>query len=363
MAPTLGRIEQVPMDEYRRVLGSSVDATLFHQPTWLELTKSVFGLELQIYGWFDESGHLRAVCPVEMQTVLWPIRIGGSPLPRTETPYLGPVFRDGVNPETKVRATQELRDRLGLPYLFVKWREDDCSAESCVGGSCALTAVVNTRRSEEEMLRSMSDSTRSKVRQALKRGVSVNYVDCLGDWVGDYMKLSELTYSRQGMVSPLRRQFIESLFTTSCRMWPLRPIDARGGRFPAGVRKTVGSSGWHAGATLVQHDSVTVAASIFVFDQATVFGLDSVMDRSYQHLRPHNARIWDMMCWASSEGFTELDLVGANIPGIAAFKLGFGAEQRRVCTVTGMSALGRSMNGLRRLLMNARQRLVLLSRE
>ncbi len=64
------------------------------------------------------------------------------------------------------------------------------------------------------------------------------------------------------------------------------------------------------------------------------------------------------MCWASREVFDEVDLVGANIPGIAEFKLGLGLGVTRqyVYCITAMNLFGRMLYCVLRVFIEFRQK-------
>lgn len=353
-------IEIIPMDTYRLFLAKSDTKTLFHDPDWLAVTSKSFKLETELFGFFDDDGQLCAVCPVQMRKLVWPVRIAGSPLPQSFTPYLGVVFGNEVDDAMKANASRQLHRYLGKPYFLSKWRTGNCSCENGTDTRCGFTAVINTLKTEDDLFAGMSKSTRRKVKQARKRGACVSYVDELGDWIGDYMRLSSLTYRRQDLRTPMRREFIETLFDKSNALGLASGVDMSSQKgTPDGARTIADHVGWHAAATLVHdgYDGQIIAASLFVFDGSVVYCLDSVMDRTYQNLRPHNARIWEIIRWASREGFDEVDLVGANIPGIAEFKLGFGAKRQHVCCITDMSLFGRMLYVARRAFIKCRQRI------
>jgi len=217
------------------------------------------------------------------------------------------------------------------------------------------TAVVDTTQADEQMLAAMDGSTRNQVRQAARNGIVVRYDDVAGEWINDYVRLSSLTYQRQGLKSPLRTRFLEAVLARSgTSILSGREADDLANN-PVGIRRGMIADDWRAAVALAYHDDEIVAASLFMWDRSTVFFLDNVSDRSKQKLRPNNAIIWSLMRWAHAEGFVSLDLVGANIPGIAAFKVGFGAELRPLHSVTHISSAGRTMYRVRRFGMKIHQ--------
>lgn len=341
-------IREIQLDTYEAFVSQSSTATPFHSISWLRVLEAGFPVSISTVGLYSRDGQLFGVCPITFRRVIGPIRIAGSPLPQTFTPYQGLLTVGQIPNNERHEIVREVYSSLKVPYGFSKWLPyGDCD-ESCTGQGCSYTAVVDTSQPEERLFVGMSRSTRDKVIQARKRGTRVEYVDSPGEWIDDYVRLSDLTYARQGLRSPMRRSFIETLFRHSIEKAPSQCTGDSIGVFPANARQVAENVGWRAGAALVLHEKDIIAASLFVFDDTSIYCLDSVSDRSRQSLRPNNARIWQMMLWASNGGFSRIDLVGANIPGIATFKMGFGAERKRVCGVTHMSRVGEIMYRVRR---------------
>jgi len=341
-------IREIQLDTYEAFVSQLSTATPFHSISWLRVLEEGFPVSISTVGLYSRDGQLSGVCPVTFRRVMGPIRIAGSPLPQTFTPYQGLLTVSQIPNHERYDVMREIYSSLKVPYAFSKWLPYEACDESCIGQGCSYTAVIDTSRSEQCLLAGMKGSTRNQVVQAQKRGARVEYVDVIGSWIDDYIRLSDLTYARQGLKSPMRRSFIEALFRCSMAKGPSHCTDDSNGSFPTAPRQLLGTVGWRAFAALVLDKTDVVSAGIFVFDDTSIYWLDGVSDRSRQALRPNNAMIWQVMSWASNSGFTKIDLVGANMPGIAEFKMGFGAERKRVCGATHMSRVGEIMYRVRR---------------
>lgn len=325
-------VREIDSQTYEDFLAHSSGGTMFHSLDWLRIVQRGFNVHVKLMGVSGEDGKLRAVCPLEYKGPPF-FRIWGSPLPRTFTPYQGIVWLSGLDPSVKINTIQAVVKQIRAPYLRIEWEPHACDGLTHEALKQAYTPIIDLTVGEDELLRRMKSETRNQVRQAFRRGVEVTFVEEEGDWIHEYMKLSESTYRRQGLESPMRVAFLKALFAGDWGRWvhplvrqhSLSEVQCQSGR---------------AIAVLASVNGEIIAASLIVLDTDTVYYLDNVSLREHQKYRANNAIMWSIIRWAARAGFRTYDLVGANVPSIAAFKFGFGAVRESYSVLTSLNTLG-----------------------
>lgn len=322
-------VREIDPQTYNDFLAHSSGVTVFHSLEWLRIVQRGFNVDVKLMGVSGEDGQLCAVCPLEYKGPAF-FRIWGSPLPRTFTPYQGIVWLSGLDQSVKISTIQAVVKQIRAPYLRIEWEPHACDGLTYEALKQACTPIIDLTVGEDELLRRMKGETRNQIRQAFRRGVEVTFVQEEGDWIHEYMKLSESTYRRQGLESPMKVTFLKALFA---RDW-VRPLARRDslseGRCQSG----------RAIAVLASVNGEIIAASLIVLDTDTVYYLDNVSLREHQKYRANNAIMWSIIQWAARAGFRTYDLVGANVPSIAAFKFGFGAVRESYSVLTSLNTLG-----------------------
>lgn len=325
-------INEIDPQIYNDFLSHSSDVTMFHSLDWLKIMEQGFDVHIKLIGVLGEDGQLCAVCPLEYKGPAF-FRICGSPLPRTFTPYQGIVWSSGADPLVKTATIQAVVKQIHAPYLRIEWAPHACEGLTHEALKQAYTPIIDLTIGEDELLRRMKGETRNQVRQAFRRGVEITFVQEEGDWIDEYMKLSDSTYRRQGLDSPMKVAFLKVLFARDREGWA-RPLVKRDplskGQYQSG----------RAMAVLASVNGEIIAAALVVFDMDTVYYLDNVSLYERHNYRANNAIMWSVMQWAARAGFRTYDLVGANIPSIAAFKFGFGAVRESYPVLTSLNTLG-----------------------
>lgn len=323
-------IEEIDRDTYRNFLADSTGATIFHSLEWLKIIQEGFGIGVRLYGVW-KGGRLHAVCPVEYQGPRF-FPICGSPLPKLFTPYQGLVWDSNMESEERMASIRGLVKRVHAQYFRMQWQPQDSDDASYAPFDKAYTPILDLTVGEECLFKGMKGETRNQVRQAARRGVVVEFEYQNGDWVDDYIRMSISTYERQGLSTPMRKAFLKVLFKA---IGGIRLEDWSQER-PGAVHPGMGVN-----AVLALVGNKIIAASLVLFGKDTVYYLDNVSFREYQHYRANNAIMWAIIQRAANSGFVKYDLVGANVPSIAAFKFGFGAVRASFPVVTEFRGLGR----------------------
>ncbi len=79
---------------------------------------------------------------------------------------------------------------------------------------------------------------------------------------------------------------------------------------------------------LARKDNDIVAGAIILCFNRHLYFWDGVSFRKFYHLAPNNLLHWNVIEWGFENGMTQYDMMGANIPNIARFKMSFGAHKQ-----------------------------------
>jgi lipid II:glycine glycyltransferase (peptidoglycan interpeptide bridge formation enzyme) len=84
----------------------------------------------------------------------------------------------------------------------------------------------------------------------------------------------------------------------------------------------------NAKVLFAEYKGQLIAGAVFLLYKDSLYYWDGV-SYSYGELRrfsSNNLIIWELIEWASKNGFKIFDMVGAQVPGIAKFKASFGGD-------------------------------------
>ena len=216
------------------------------------------------------------------------LKLVGSPIRGLFTPYGGFL---GENQYSQIQQLIngdfcEISLKPGISINSEKWSKN-------------RTIITNIDNDLNKLWKNIKKETRSQIRQSEKNELEV--IDCKSDsWVEPYFELVKLTYSRQNLKVPSTKKFY---FQISEKLLP-----------------------YHAKVLLIYFKKTVIAGGIFTLLGDTINFLDGASNREYQNLRPNNLLQWEIIKWASKNGFSSYDMIGANLPGIANFKQSFGGN-------------------------------------
>jgi len=305
-------------DELARVPG----ATLFHTPPWLAVLARSFGVRFR---------HYLAACGGEIVGAL-PLgllrkglfRVAASPLPGWCTPYLGPAAGGAHLAEALAAAVREAR-RIGVDHLELTIPQLIDPAPLRRTGAVVeprRTFLIPLTESAEAIWKHrVGGKCRNMVRKARKSGVTVREVR-LSEFVDRYFEMSVAVYRRQAVPPPLPRRFFRA---------------AAEALEPAGMLLTL----------VAEHEGRPIAAALFPHWRGRIHYLDNVTDSAFYKLAPNNLIQWELIERAAAMGLAVYDMVGANVPSIAAFKASFGPDVHEYCRLyCGFHPLARLLRGL-----------------
>ncbi len=278
------RISTIPYNQWEGWNDQQFRPSHFYQSReWFDvLTKTWSNLKIEIL----LAGDTVAL-PIFVQQ-RGPLRLIGSPLRGFFSPYGG--FFDG---STILEFSQLLKGDFCEATLFPgihamgDWKKQK-------------TIILDLTCGIDALWSGLDKDARNQVRQAERFGVEIKDINNTS-WVDPYYELVKTTYLRQRLPVPASISFYRSIAQQ------LVPNQAK--------------------VLLAYTGATVIAGGIFGFHGNTIYFLDGASDRKYQNLRSNNLIQWHIIKWAVNSGLTTYDMIGANIPGIAKFKLSFGGHE------------------------------------
>jgi CelD/BcsL family acetyltransferase involved in cellulose biosynthesis len=299
------KIELIPCtdrDEWRHRTEEHPQATVFHRLEWLEMVSRLSRSSLDLFS-IRRGSEIVGFVPL-FRFNLGPFRIVASPPPESVTPYLGPIVDQRHMVDALVALTDtakklkaahlELRMQEAIPVSLLSTLDLKSEPRS--------TFVLDLRLGPDKLWQErFTPACRRAIRKAEASGVSVQETD-LRSIADRYYELALGVFAKSNRPPPISRDDYLSLAEVIER---------------SGCAKVFAA----------QHQGLIVAAGIFPYGNGTIYYLDGVSDPLAHEARPNNGLHWQVIRWACASGLCRYDLVGAGIPGVARFKLGFGPEQ------------------------------------
>ena len=291
-------IKKITPSDWENLLAAAPDRTPFHSRNWLEFLMVAWPSVKVEFLALEEGGRLLAILPLVIKK-RFGLTLAGSPLRGMFTPYLGPLVMETDRLELQL-LLKELQRFYSMDFFEMSLTPGKNLA--LPGKTDALTVIVDLSGEETTLWKKLKKNTRNQVRKAKKTGVGIDSPQSENQWVAGYTKLVTATFARQGMRAPAGEYFYRLLWRRLT---------------PKGMLKIL----------LAHIEDSIVAGGIYLLGDKTVYGLDGAMDRRFQNARPNNLIEWETIAWGNRKGFFKYDMMGANIPSIAKFKMGFGGEQ------------------------------------
>jgi CelD/BcsL family acetyltransferase involved in cellulose biosynthesis len=222
---------------------------------------------------------------------------------RLPFPYIGPLVRPDAH-EPTMAALARHEQLIGCLRSKYDLTEAHRAAVPGYVREEESTYVVPVEgRSDEELLHGMSSRRRASMRRAERKGLTVRPAT-----------MPEVT------------QLMPRLFAATLAKQGLRPLYSAA-LFDLAWEQFTGNPDVLLQAA--EFDGTTVAVQISLAGAPT--GLAWVVGRRQDQdgSDAYAAMMWRTMCWARDRGCQEFDLVGAPTEGIANYKRGLGAQERR----------------------------------
>jgi len=288
-------LKELPREEWDEHLDRFPDATPFHTRDWLECLEEVRGANWIPLGMF-RGGKLVGLAPIFSLTRGF-VKLLASPLTGWATPYLGPLCGKGEL-EDALRALKCKASECRAAYLELTLTPGKEVGDLGFRKEMRTTYILDLEPDEGVMWKKLKKECRNRVRKAEKEGVQVHEVPS-PEFFRTYWEMAKDVYAKSRRPPAIPLEFF-------VRLWDrLRPK----GR----IRVLV-----------AEHKGEPIASLISLIHRDTVYDWDGVSYLKAYKLAANNLLEWEIIRWASREGFRRYDMLGADIPGVARFKASFG---------------------------------------
>ncbi len=283
----------------------------FHQPSWLSATAKRSGYDIVIIGIFD-GRTLTAALP-GFRKRFGPVKLFGSPLRGTTTPYLGPL---GIGSNGSLISLIKMcnsfaREHWGVIYTEFGLREFSTSCREELGASWEhgkwASYVLDLSPGEESLWAKMETRFRRHVRKSQRLGLRIVP---LKD-ARLYYQMHNETLGRRG----IRGWYSESFFRQLLDDVPAEFLWAFG----------------------VEHEGNIIAAGIFFHDDCEVHYLSGASFSQYRSLPTSYLLHWHVVTSAVRAGLRIYDLGARPTANVDLFKKAFSPELVNHCFLSESS--------------------------
>ena len=272
------------------------ETSFFHEAAWARVLHGAYGFR-PCYFTDDDA---RSLLPI-MEVDSWLTGRRGVALPFTDES--APVCGDG--------ASWDRLWREALDYARARgWRYLECrGGRSLIRGVPASTSYYGHRLAlagnGQTRFAHVDGSVRRAVRKAEQSGLRVEFSRS-PDAIRVFRRLHCRTRRRHG-IPPQPFSFFQNI---------QRHILEQ-------------DQGW---VVLAWHDRIPVAGAVFFCSRKTASYKFAASDEAWQHLRPSNLVVWEAIDRFAQLGLAELDFGRTSLDneGLRRFKLGWGAQERRI---------------------------------
>jgi len=309
--------------EWDAFVARAETGTLFHTWAWFQGMCRAFRRTPLPLVLVDDGGEARAILPLA-RARFGPVTTLESPV-LAGTPYGGPASAVEDFPRA-IAALPGLRSLVRFDYLKMHEPPNAPVPRSLPDGfrpETGTTAVLSLRNPEKELWAGLKPTCRRKVQAARKAGLEVRSAS-VPDVIDQVMAWSTQAYGRYRKRAPIPRTFFENLWR-ELRDRSLRVFVAdRAGR--------------------------PVALTLVGWDRARLYSIASHFDRGTRAPGASNLVWWEAIRWGAEQGLDAFDMVGANVPSIAEFKLSFGGKRQQTFSLVWSDPLFRLANRARGIL-------------
>ena len=266
---------------------------LFHESAWLahlERTQNGQRLLVAIRDGNDDVGYF---CGVVIRK--GPFRVLGSPLRGWWTPVMGPIVNECDEQALLVALGNFCRTK-GIDYIELcshVFKDESMEAAGYLPEN-DITYLLRIS-SPDEMWRRMEKNARNPIRQAEKKGVSVEAASDISV-MGEYFAQLQAVFARKSLTPPHRREMVYDLWES---LYPLGKLVV----------------------LRAMHEGRYIATHIGAFDERVLYGLGWASWPEAYPLRPNDLIQWKVMTFAAEKGLLLYDMCGGG-----EFKAKFGAE-------------------------------------
>lgn len=299
--------EWISRDQYQEAIANLTipDASAYHRLSWLDAVSIGFGAEIRFVLSAVTDGKTLALTPF-MCKKKGPFRLVGTPLSGMYTEFAGPLFREGLTPDTMALVMTSLHRLVAKSSSYIEW---GCKGEQAWGATLGPFGYRHTKRAtllidllpgESAVWSAFEGRARNMVRKAGNAGVVAHTVQPTNQWITSYYEMLGLTFARQGLAVPHPLSFYRQMITLS----------------NAGIARCVAA----------EVDGKMIAGGIFLIDDKRMLYLSGVASEQGMALAATSFLQWHIIKEAIRLGVTEYDLGGLGVPSIDKFKRSFGGR-------------------------------------
>jgi hypothetical protein len=238
--PAFEKVDLV-FSDWARILNQFQDRTIFQTPGWLAFITKTQKAEPVFAVLKGDTGTLGYFSGLIVRR--FGLKILGSPLPGWTTSYMGMNLLPGVSRRSGLKALEELAfDRLRCVHLEVMDRNLLCDDVKDLGFEQRTFAgfEINLTGSEDELFAAMTSACRRCIRQAEKRGVTIDEAHDI-EFAEEYHAQLQEVFRKQSLVPSYGVERVRELIrclSDSGQLLLVRARDPRGrciatGIFPA----------------------------------------------------------------------------------------------------------------------------------
>jgi lipid II:glycine glycyltransferase (peptidoglycan interpeptide bridge formation enzyme) len=283
--------EDVNEKEWNSVVYNSKHGSIFHTIDWVNLLEKEYGKKVLIGAWLN--GNLVGVFPsilgnrdffttYTFTKHIRSFRLGcdhGAPISIVDDPKIitGLLFKFQ-------EIAKKVADKATIVTPF-DWNYESELEALGFKKRIASTFIVDLRKSREELWSNLERNVRRKVRNAIKRGLTVRFAKNRYE-MEKYHELRLDTARRQGLDPDLRSKTFYYNVWDKLRRKRLVKI------------------------LFVEFNGEIISGAVILLFKKMITGFCSVTHTKYRTYQPHSLLNWHIIEWGNNEGFEYFDLGG-----------------------------------------------------
>lgn len=289
-------INPIEYPNWDKLLLTHKDYSFFHTSSWARVLFDSYGYKPINFTLID-GGKLTALIPV-MEIKSWLTGKRGVSLPFTD--FCSPIVSEKSQFKEIIKSLIEYGKKGGWKYIEVRGGKDNF--HDITTSSSYYAHSLDLAQNEHEIFSSFRDSTKRNIKKAIKEGVSVILSNSL-ESVKEFCRLYRMTRKHHGL-PPQPYYFFKKVYD--------HIISNKKGI-----------------VVLASYQKRNIAGAIcFQLGNKAIYKFGA-FDRRYQHLRPNNLLMWEIIKWYDQNGFKNFSF-GRTEPenaGLLQYKQGWGTKQ------------------------------------
>jgi hypothetical protein len=301
--------EWISIDDYLKELEkiNSSKITIYHNSYWLNSVKDGFSSNLKFVKTSDKKSIL-ALTPFMYQKK-GPISLIGSPLRGMYTEFLGPIFSNDADNNLREKIIESQHDLVSKGMHYIEWVIKESFKDISLTDKYIKigykhiqkpSLLIDLSIGKDDLWSSFKGRARNVIRKGEKVDVSANCIIPTQEWIGEYYKLLQETFSRQGLSPPHPLSFYKQIETLSIHGLAL--------------------------CFEVMHEKKIISAAIFLLDNKRMMYFSGVSNLTGMKLAAPSIIQWEAMQNAIDLGITDYDMGGLGVESIDKFKRSFGGK-------------------------------------